>query len=279
MQDGRDNKHCEDETDTTPKDKTKRHPGHCIVSLTTLIIICLIVPLLLGGFTNFFAHKTWILYFPLFGVLLLIGYLGHLGIRSLSATKTPPPKVDFSVAVEAGWLHPRSIDENFWLIYGDKNGTLTASPINGLLYIRFTNLGTTSIMIDSYTIEILKEKNEWVRLFIIGANNGEFYNRGPTADMKEAKRDYVDAFDDAIANKDIEPHHTVRGWVFAEAPEGGVGTHEKVRFRIKDILGNEAVQDIGFLSRGESAQSRSFRVGATKDLSQAKKQFYSEARP
>ena len=53
---------------------------------------------------------------------------------------------DFEVAVEAGWLHPKSMDENFWLIHGDKKGLIIASPINGLLYIRFTNLGDAPIM-------------------------------------------------------------------------------------------------------------------------------------
>ena len=30
------------------------------------------------------------------------------------------PERDFEVAVEAGWLHPKSMDESFWLIHGDK---------------------------------------------------------------------------------------------------------------------------------------------------------------
>ena len=27
-----------------------------------------------------------------------------------------------SKSVEAGWRHPKSMDENFWLVHGDKNG-------------------------------------------------------------------------------------------------------------------------------------------------------------
>jgi hypothetical protein len=51
------------------------------MSNTTVFILCVAVPLLLGGFANYFAHKAWILYLPLFGVLLLLGYLGHLAIQ------------------------------------------------------------------------------------------------------------------------------------------------------------------------------------------------------
>ena len=52
------------------------------MSNTTTLILCVAVPLLLSGFANYFAHKSWILYLPLIGFLLLVGYLGHLAIRS-----------------------------------------------------------------------------------------------------------------------------------------------------------------------------------------------------
>jgi hypothetical protein len=79
-------------------------------------------------------------------------------------------------------------------------------------------------MIDSYSIEVLNGKQEWLRLVTIDAHSGEVYNRGPTDDMKQACRSNIkqDTFDYAIANKDIEPRHTVRGWVFVEAPEAGL---------------------------------------------------------
>jgi hypothetical protein len=63
------------------KAKRKRKPKK-YMSNTTILILCVAVPLLLGGFANYFAHKWWILYLPLTGALLLLGYLGHLAIRS-----------------------------------------------------------------------------------------------------------------------------------------------------------------------------------------------------
>jgi len=53
------------------------------------------------------------------------------------------------------------MDENFWLVHGGKNGALIASSINGMLYIRFTNLGDAPIMIDSYSIEVPNGKQDW----------------------------------------------------------------------------------------------------------------------
>jgi hypothetical protein len=199
-----------------------------------------------------------------------------------STAKVTPPKLDFAVAVEAGWLHPKSMDESFWLIHGDKNGSIIASPINGLLYMRFTNLSDAPIMIDSYSIEVLNGKGEWLRLVTIDAHSGEVYNRGPTDDMKQARRSVIeqDTFDYMIANREIEPRHTIRGWVFVEAPDADLESVKEARFNVMDILGNKAVRPIQVVSEeSQSIQPRLLHVGETKDLSQARKQFYSEANP
>jgi hypothetical protein len=67
-------------TEATSQNKTK--PQFERMSNTTTLILGVAVPLLLSGFANYFAHKSWILYLPLIGFLLLVGYLGHLAIRS-----------------------------------------------------------------------------------------------------------------------------------------------------------------------------------------------------
>jgi hypothetical protein len=193
-----------------------------------------------------------------------------------------PPKIEFAVAVEAGWLHPRTMDENFWLIHGDKNGSIIASPINGLLYIRFTNLGDAPIMIASYWIEVLNGKGDWLRLAIINAHSGEVYNRGPADDMKQARRSNIeqDTFDYIIANREIDPGHTVRGWVFVEAPDADLENVKEARFNVTDVLGNKAVRPIQVLSvESQPTEPILLHVGETKDLSQARKQFYSETNP
>lgn len=196
-----------------------------------------------------------------------------------SGREAIPPKMDFAVAVEAGWLHPKSMDENFWLLHGDKYGSIIASPINGLLYIRFTNLGDAPIMISSYSIEVQDGKEEWVRLVTIDAHSGEVYNRGPTDDMKQARRSNIeqDTFDYAIANKNVEPGDTVRGWVFVEAPEADSENIKEARFSITDVFGNKAVRPINVLTaESQSSQPILLHVGETRDLSQTRRQFYSE---
>jgi hypothetical protein len=203
-------------------------------------------------------------------------------VSTPSTAKAAPPNLDFAVAVEAGWLHPKSMDENFWLIHADTNGAIIASPINGLLYIRFTNVGDAPIMIDSYSIDVLDGKQEWVKLVTIGAHSGEVYNRGSTEDMKQARRSNIeqDTFDYAIANKNIGPLDTVRGWIFVEAPDADLQGVKDARFNITDILGNIAVRPIKVLTEeSQSIQPRLLHVGETKDLSQARRQFYSEANP
>jgi hypothetical protein len=192
------------------------------------------------------------------------------------------PKIEFAVAVEAGWLHPRTMDENFWLIHSDKNGSIIASPINGLLYIRFTNLGDAPIMIASYSIEVLNGKGDWLRLAIINARSGEVYNRGRTDDMKQARRSNIeqDTFDYIIANREIDPGHTVRGWVFVEAPDADLENVNEARFNVTDVLGNKAVRPIQVLSEeSQPTEPILLHVGETRDLSQARKQFYSETNP
>jgi hypothetical protein len=199
---------------------------------------------------------------------------------STSTANAALPNLNFTVAVEAGWVHSKSMDENFWLLHGDKDGTIIASPINGLLYIRFTNLGDAPIMINSYSIEILNSKQEWVRLVTIDAHNGEVYNRGSSDDLKQARRTHIeqDTFDYMIANKNIEPRHTVRGWAFVEGPEANLDSGTEARFIVTDVLGNRGVCPIEVLTgESQSVQPRLLHVGETKDLSQTRRQFYSEA--
>jgi hypothetical protein len=137
-------------------------------------------------------------------------------------------------------------------------------------------------MIDSYSIEVLNGKQGWVKLVTIDAHSGEVYNRGPSDDMKQASRSNIeqDTFDYAIANKNIEPRDTVRGWVFVEVPEAGLEGGKEARFNVTDVLGNKAVRRIKVLTgESQSMQPRLLHVGETKDLSQAHKQFYSETHP
>jgi hypothetical protein len=75
------------------------------MSTTTIFVVCTVVPLLLSGFLNHFAHKYWILYFPLIGIAIAVLYFGHLWIRSLV------PSTNVRQDKEKIAAHISSIDE------------------------------------------------------------------------------------------------------------------------------------------------------------------------
>lgn len=70
------------ESEAKTKDQTKHARTDAKMSNTTAIIITVVIPLMLSGFLNFHANKPWILYFPLLGILVGLGYAGHLWIQS-----------------------------------------------------------------------------------------------------------------------------------------------------------------------------------------------------
>jgi hypothetical protein len=80
------NKKCVDEPASKAERNEKGKPRRKIMSTTSIIVVCTIIPLLLSGFLNHFSHKNWILYFPLIGIALAVVYFGHLGIRSRGKT-------------------------------------------------------------------------------------------------------------------------------------------------------------------------------------------------
>src|SRR5437660_948016 len=67
---------------------------------------------------------------------------------------------------------------------------------------------------------------------------------------------------------------------FEVAVEAGLEGGKEARFKVTDILGNKAVRPIKVLTEeSQSMQPRLLHVGETKDLSPARKQFYSETNP
>jgi len=88
------------------KSKAKRQPRRPVMSMTTTIVLFTIVPLLLTGFFNYFAHKNWILYFPVVGLALAIIYFGHLGIKSLGSPPKERPDAPYVVPRFCRLLEP-----------------------------------------------------------------------------------------------------------------------------------------------------------------------------
>jgi len=93
------------------KSKAKRQPRRPVMSMTTTIVLFTIVPLLLTGFFNYFAHKNWILYFPVVGLALAIIYFGHLGIKSLGSPPKERPDAPYVVPGYYRLSEPLAVDK------------------------------------------------------------------------------------------------------------------------------------------------------------------------
>jgi hypothetical protein len=128
----------EDKPETEPKRERKKR-----VSNTTILIVCVAVPLLLGGFANYFAHKWWILYFPLAGALLLLGYAGHLAIRAHAGQVVHPEKKSTQatnpaqVANDRAWLNVEVVPGGAIYHLPQQSGMCAFFPVT----YRVTNTG------------------------------------------------------------------------------------------------------------------------------------------
>ena len=100
------------------------------MSVTTTIVLSILVPLLLSGFLNHFAHKNWILYFPLIGIALAILYFGHLGISSLNKADIVPPKERPDVIFRTTSVRPLAVGQYPIIQYELENiGTVRAKVV------------------------------------------------------------------------------------------------------------------------------------------------------
>lgn len=194
---------------------------------------------------------------------------------------TLPRSFNYSVTVENGWLSPtRTMQGRWWLVFMIPDGTYVASPVHGLWFVRVTNTGTTPIMIDSYSVDVLNNHNKWVNVPVMRAN-GAFYNTPKDDDWTKASRLEIEpeSFDRAVSDKNIQPGETVRGWILLESANDDVGSVElQARFHLKDVLGSDTIRPIEVLN-SDSAQPRSLKQSGKQDISQAKRAFYSEVFP
>jgi hypothetical protein len=211
------------------------------------------------------------------------GLAGACWLQNSEWKKAPSgtlsPSFNYSITVENGWLSAaRTMEDRWWLVFGD-----IACPVHGLWFIRVTNTGTTPIMIDSYSVDVLDNHNKWVSLTTMRAN-GAFYITPKDGDWTKASRLEIqqESFDRAISDKNIAPNETVRGWILLETAKGDLGAVElQARFHLKDVPGSDSIRPIELLNISDSAQPRSFKLigKQDQDISQVKREFYSEVFP
>jgi hypothetical protein len=260
-------------SDRATQNKGKANNNLPLMSNTTVIVICVVVPLLLSGFANFFAHKTWILYFPLLGMATLIFYLGHLGIVSLRTPDQPRISAQTESALRGT---PKSMESIFWLSSSGK----WLSPVSLLCYFRFTNLQPVPMMIESYWVEIMVA-NKWQRLVNMRTIDGELFNvqNGDFAHaiLLDAKSN---GFDVIASHRNIAPGETIHGWVFFEIDET-FPNQTDARFRMKGVDGVESICRLDFQPVGEQRSLSGGGLivppgGQRVNISQLPRVFYSE---
>jgi hypothetical protein len=222
--------------------KAKRQPRRPAMSTTTVIVLLTVVPLLLSGFFNHFAHKNWILYFPLVGIALAVVYFGHLGIRSIG------PRLPFSVAAENIVRVAHRAEKpgaTFWVVFPNGN-EIAMAPITDCIYIRFTNNDPKPIMIDYYAVDIRTPGGSWSKTASLDRKIGQIVMTvGRTTTVDTARDITFDepTFDRAVKDVSIISGGTVKGWLLIERPMGFDGITE-CRLRIRDISGRQGISII-----------------------------------
>jgi hypothetical protein len=119
------------------------------------------------------------------------------------AATTPSGTPPFSVAMS--WQGGPN-----WFV-----GSLT-QPIEMSFIIELTSLKSTRTMIRSYELQEEDSDGQWQSADAIPAGqtkDARFFTGG---DLKAAKEVKYTCFDSVIANKNIDPGETVRGWVFLQ---------------------------------------------------------------
>src|SRR5208283_929462 len=94
--------------------------------------------------------------------------------------KNPP----FSVLRTTSFISIRTGSEHFWFVHPERIGKevppqfeTEKSPINFLVYLRFSNLKDVPIEVDSYSAEIKTADGKWVECPSIDVRNGEVFMR------------------------------------------------------------------------------------------------------
>lgn len=219
-----------------------------------------------------FAVGIFFTAWVLVGLGVTIKLWHEFSTESKPKGKTSKVTSKFSAVVEGGWVRPKSMDEGFWMLVPFKSPAIC--PINGMIHLRFTNLSKSPIMIDSYEVELRFPERGWTKLTTMYLTTGrQFFGRGPTDDFTQAKQARMEdrAFDSIIANKEIDPGHIVRGWVFLETIERSEDTNFlEARFRVN---GNLVEPLIGL--KEKSIQPITIKMGESADLSKVSRQYYS----
>jgi hypothetical protein len=132
------------------------------------------------------------------------------------------------------WQESYGTKPEIWLLQDS-----VVRPIYHALMVNFTNLSNNPIMVDSYLIEQESKNGQWTVVSLpYGLSGGVIFTGHSLNKVRETNYTTLDS---VIANKNINPHETVRGWVFLIK----LITRESngpLRFKMADALGNVSTE-------------------------------------
>ena len=161
----------------------------------------------------------------------------------------PPPQDDKDFVVSVSTI-VGIFDKNklpiYWLAIKD-----TAYAVHLLMFVEFTNLKPVSRMVNSYALETLTTNEQWATMQSLRSEWGTpFWVSNARTNFVEASPIELEPqFNSAIANKNLGPGSTVKGWMLISIPrEGWDAKH--LRFRVQSASGEEAIQPINLPAPG-----------------------------
>jgi hypothetical protein len=125
---------------------------------------------------------------------------------------------------------------------GGKEAETEASPVYVLVYVRVTNEREAPVFIDGFSVEGKSKTGVWERMpaFDMEPQLGgevQFYmltetSKGIDFALEHAKRiDFKGAFlQTRLAEKPLNPHEPVQGWVMLDIPSNGLPDYPPLRF-------------------------------------------------
>jgi hypothetical protein len=227
-----------------------------------------------GGHDSVKLALFWgVIGYALFGVGLYFAYHEYVVKPARAADQITQR---FPAAVESVLGTPkRDMNAVFWFALGK-----SIYPAHVALFLRFVNNGPPA-MIEFYRIAALNHKGRWVTLTRIPNMGGGLDTFYWIYDGKfnEAGRLEMTCIDPQLIDYVIPAHHVIRGWAFFEVPEDiDIERGAKLRIQIKDVTGNESIQEVRAEEGGCATAHWRFTWSQEKtDLSNRYKKYWSES--
>lgn len=225
------------------------------------IVTWVVIGLSIAGIAVFYSQQRWRLVMWAVAIMLcaIVVMIGIIADRAFFHPKD-------SRKPETGGHADRAASEPFLIVWQTglidvtEKGKLpallfltnsihgkTVCPVAAASLVRIINLQEKPVTIDSFFVEMKGDDGQWIKLVIVDGRFGQllFTRRG----KKGSETDYSILSTDGadltamLANKAIQPHQPVAGWLFLDVPED-VRLSKDFRMRIRDAEGREYTQQI-----------------------------------